>query len=687
MTNDKRRRLSAILFADIEGYSALMQADESKAMNTLKSYQTNIKTLVAKHEGQLIKNYGDGSLCLFPSILSAVLCAKDLQLKIAQTIPLRIGIHVGDIMHAENDVYGDALNIASRIESIGVPGSILLSDSVYHKVKNHTHLKMKSLGEFNFKNIEQKIEVYALANTGLIVPKKSELYRKFKENKKSVYKSYNSLRLVALLFVIALALYGGSYLMNNKFGLDKTISNRNHVEENSIAVLAFSDMSAEQNQKYFSEGISEEILNLLTKIPDLKVISRSSSFTFKDKNVTSSEIGEALNVNHILDGSIRKSGNTLRISAQLIESQSGEQLWSETYDRPMDDIFKIQDEIAHKIINKLEINLMGKSINAKPVNINAYNLFLEANQLMQERNYKSDSLADQKIRASLNIDNTYAPSWALLSEVVYNGAISFSRYTIPEAMPISIDAAKKAIELDPESSLGYIAMTTLNRAENNFVAADRHLSKALEIDPMNVDVIYEASSYALDLGNMNEAIAQIQKAIRLDPVNELLYYTHGLYLIWTEDLEGAKLNMAKYLKTNPTSALANNFMAEIYFKQGMINEANHVLEKDTDPYWSIYRKSIIEYGAGNKNTANQYLNDFIEEFGDEGWPNIAHIYACRGEKDNAFKWLDLAHENNDASLFEILNYPEFKILKTDPRWNIFIKKLNLPSHEGFSVKN
>ena len=683
MSLEKKRQLSAILFADIQDYSALMQANESKTMNILDRYQSVLQELVSKYKGQVIKNYGDGSLCLFSSSLSAVMCAKDIQLQLQKEpiVPLRIGIHEGDILFAGNDVYGDALNIASRIESMGVPGSVLLSGSMYHKVKNQSQFNMQALGEFEFKNIEQSIEVYALSNEGLVVPEKNKLSGKFKEKKKSGFAT----RLFTWFLIPLLILSVFWYWQSNQKLSSSDSDATSKADENSIAVLAFSDMSPEQDQKYFSEGISEEILNLLTRIPDLKVISRSSSFTFKDKDVTSAEIGKALNVNHLLDGSIRKSGNTLRIAAQLIAAKSGEQIWSESYDRSLDDIFKIQDEIANKILKELEINLMDRTISSKPINVDAYNLYLEGKQLLSERNATSDSLAEQVIKASIELDSTYAPSWAILSEVIYNGAISFSRYTIEEAMQPSISAAKKAIELDPENSLGYISLTTLNRAENDFKAADLHLAKALEIDPMNVNVIYEASSYALDLGNMDEAIAQIRKAIRLDPVNDLLYYTLGLYLLWIEDLEGAEQAMEKYLKKNPDSGLANNFMAQIYLKQGKLMESEKALEKDDDPYWSIYRRSILEFAKGNKTNANQYLNDFINKYGDEGWPNIAHIYACRGEKDKAFEWLDLAHNNKDASLLEILNYPEFKVLKDDPRWNSFISRLGLPNHEGFSL--
>lgn len=680
---NKHRKLSAILFADIVGYTAIMQADEGKALSFLKHYQDSLGAVVAKHQGEIIKNYGDGSLCLFSSVLEAVTCAKDLQLRLLQEphVPLRIGIHLGDVNHMDNDVYGDAINIASRIESMGVAGNVLLSKSVYDKIKNQTQLPTESLGKFDFKNIDQSIEVFALQHRGLVVPSRKELKGKFKAPKKSFFQSIPGMASIAGLLLLAIAVF---WLVSGKSDHGSAAGISEKIDDKSIAVLAFADMSPEQDQRYFSEGISEEILNLLTRIPKLKVISRTSSFSFKGKEKTTAEIAEILKVKHILDGSIRKSGNTFRISTQLIEAKNGTQLWAETYDRSMDDIFKIQDEIAAKILEQLKVSLMGGALTSQKVDVEAYNLFLKGKQMKAEQSSESDSLAEQMIRASIALDSTYAPAWSLLSELIYNGSFSYSRYSISEGKRLAVDAAKKSIALDPNNIFGYLALTTLNRAENDFESADRNLKKALEIDPVNnTDVIYESSSYALDLGILDEAISQLRKAIRLDPVNYVLYYTLAIHLVWIEEYDAAEKEMQKYLSKNPDSGLANNFMAQIYLKQGKNDAAREALAKDDDPYWSLYRKSILEFAIGDRSKADQYLKEFIDLFGHEGWPNIAHIYAYRGEADQAFKWLNLAVDNEDASTLEILNYPEFKFMRKDARWGKLIERLKLPARNGF----
>lgn len=687
----KNRKLSAILFADIQGYTSIMQADEKLGISILKRYQNSLRAEVEEHQGQIIKSYGDGSLCLFPSILQAALCAEGVQLRLQEEpkVPLRIGIHVGDVLHVDDDVYGDAVNIASRIESMGVPGSVLFSRSVFDKVKNHRQLSMQSLGFFGFKNIDEPIEVFALANEGMTVPQRSDLRGRKITKGSSLKKKQSKLilwSLISILVIVGAFVAGRSFLVpkDTSGSIGKNLQESELAnEEKTIAVLAFADMSPKQDQQYFSEGISEEILNLLTKIPNLKVISRTSSFSFKGKENTSAEIGRLLHVSHILDGSIRKSEDAFRISTQLIDAKSERQVWSETYDRPIDDIFKIQDDIASKVTEQLKVSLMDNSISSKIVNVDAYNLYLEAKQLRDERNSESDKTAEVLIRKSISIDSTYAPSWAMLSELAFNGAFSYSRYNIAEGMKLSLSAAEKSIALDPNNSLGYIAMTTLKRAQNDFKAADSFLKKALELDPENTDVIYEVASYALDLGNMEEAIDYLKKAIRLDPLNYLLRYTLGLHLLWVEDVEGAEREMSAYLNYNPSSGLGHNFMAQIYSNQGKTEEAFEELEKDNDPYWHLYRKAIISHEAGRDDEAKKVLQEFIDQFADEGWPNIAHVYACMDDKEKAFQWLNLAFENNDASLMEVLNYPEFKILYNDPRWDQLIGKLNLPTHHGF----
>jgi len=265
----------------------------------------------------------------------------------------------------------------------------------------------------------------------------------------------NKLIIGGLAIAILLLLY------NMYKGPEATLSETEELTETpvendkSIAVLAFADMSPEKDQEYFSDGISEEILNLLAKIPDLKVISRTSSFSYKGKQQNIKKIGEELQVGHVLEGSIRKSGNTFRITAQLIKVSDGAHIWSETYDRDMTDIFKIQDEIATKVTQQLKVTILGNGINAKVTNTEAYNLYLQAKQLHSQRSYNNSINAEKLIRQSIAIDSTYAPSWSLLSDIIYMITANYMKLPLEEGITTGKQAALKAIDLDPQYAFDY----------------------------------------------------------------------------------------------------------------------------------------------------------------------------------------------------------------------------------------
>ncbi|MDP9230648.1 MAG: adenylate/guanylate cyclase domain-containing protein [Bacteroidota bacterium] len=342
------RQLAAIMFTDIVGYTAMMQANEQKAVAVIKHYNSSLEKLVHQYNGQVLNYYGDGSLCIFHSATDAANCSLDLQkeLKNNPGVPLRIGLHIGEVFFEDEKALGDGVNVASRVQSLGQENTILVSGEFYDKIKNNSSFSAISLGQFEFKNVAKPLEVFALSNEGLFIPQRSKMEGKLK--KKSRKKRFIFATSLIILFCAA------GFLIYKTFFTGMAASGSN---DQSIAVLPFVDMSPAKDQEYFSDGISEELLNLLSKIPYLKVISRTSSFSFKGKNEDVRKIGEDLGVANILEGSIRKSGNKIRITAQLIEVRKGTHLWSETYDREMQDVFVIQDEISKMIVDILKDHL------------------------------------------------------------------------------------------------------------------------------------------------------------------------------------------------------------------------------------------------------------------------------------------------------------------------------------------
>ena len=299
----QHRQLAAIMFTDIEGYTAIMQQSEQKAIGLKDRHREILQKEHQQFSGHIIQYYGDGTLSVFQSAVQAIQCALAMQQAFCQVpyVPVRMGLHIGDIIFDDNQIFGEGVNLASRIESLGVAGSVLISDKVNDEISNHPELKTVSVGVYQFKNIIREVEVFALDHEGLVKPVANSLAGKTEEKKES--------------------------------SLQRAKKNIRQIQDKSIAVLPFVNMSNDPEQEYFSDGVAEEILNSLSNLKDLKVAGRTSSFQFKGKNIDLREIGEKLDVSTVLEGSVRKQGNFLRVTVQLINVDDGFHLWSEKCQR------------------------------------------------------------------------------------------------------------------------------------------------------------------------------------------------------------------------------------------------------------------------------------------------------------------------------------------------------------------
>jgi len=769
-----QRQLLAIMFTDIVGYTALMQEDETHALLIRNKHRKIFNTLTKKYHGELIQYYGDGTLSIFKSSVEAVKCGIQMQKAFQKepSIPVRIGIHVGDVVRTKTDIIGDAVNIASRIESIAEAGSVLISDKVNDQLKNHKDIDTKFLDQYEFKNVESPTPIYSVVAEGLTIPELKPIESKTSEEvqkpvnsfylnitvselkRRNVFKAAISFIVFSWVLIQAASIFFPIFGFSNEAmtiliiglcicfpiwivfsyifewtssGFKRTASTSQDIPidksenrimnrviivglsiavillvtdrifnftasgsksySNSIAVLAFADMSPEKDQEYFSDGIREEILNLLSKIPELKVISRTSSFSFKNKEATVGEIGKALNVEFLLQGSIRKSANSFRITVQLINVADGSQVWSENYERPIENIFLIQDEIAAEVTQRLKVSFIDKTIVSKRVNPEAYTLYLRAKQLVDQISAESSANAEKLLRQSIAIDSLYAPSWELLSTVIYKNYYVYTTegHSVSEGIEKAMPAAKKSIALDPNYAPGYSLLALYYKGKWDFEEAKINLEKALQLAPEDARIIKTLASREMDLGRLNNAIIYLKKAISLDPLNSSNYYNLANYQLWNSQNDEAEINMQNYLLMNPNSTMGHYAMSNIYLSQGKIGDALLEVDKNTHPFWNAYGKSIIYYKQGLIKEGDELLEQIIEKFGDFASPNIAFVYAYKGDKNNAFRWLEVAYENKDSVLLEVLNYPEMKNLWGDSRWNAFINKLGLPKDHGFHL--
>ncbi|MCZ6775814.1 MAG: adenylate/guanylate cyclase domain-containing protein, partial [Ignavibacteria bacterium] len=446
MTEQRQRKLAAIMFTDMVGYTALMQEDELKATAQRDKCREILRRLVGHHGGQILQFYGDGALSTFTSAIEATRCAIKIQqaLKEDPMIPVRIGIHVGDVVFEEEGIVGDGVNVASRVESLAPPGGICVSERVFDDIKNQPGMEAKSLGRVELKNVRRPIEIFALTFQGLAVPEavlgteKGDV-RVQQEGASGKRKEGVSLAGLArrnrafvyggAAVLVGLSIVGGLYLWQRYEQVATPAS---------VAVLPFVNMSADPENEYFSDGMTEELINVLSKVEGLRVASRTSAFAFKGKQEDIREIGDKLNVTTILEGSVRKAGSKLRITAQLINIADGYHLWSQTYERDMEDVFAIQDEISRTIVGKLKVKLVGGRdrplVKRYTDNLEAYNLYLKGRFYWNKWTEEGGKKAIEFFQRAIEKDPEYASAYAGLADS-YTVLGSYSFMPPKEAYP------------------------------------------------------------------------------------------------------------------------------------------------------------------------------------------------------------------------------------------------------------
>lgn len=444
--------------------------------------------------------------------------------------------------------------------------------------------------------------------------------------------------------------------------------------DKSIAVLPFVNMSSDIEQEYFSDGLSEELLNLLAKIPELRVTSRSSAFSFKGKDFKIADVGRELNVSNVLEGSVRKSGNMVRITAQLISVDGDVHLWSETYDRSLDNIFAIQDEIASKVVTELKITLLGNAPDARKTDPEAYALFLQGRHLRRQTIAGAYDKAQALLQQALEIDPDYAEAWVELASTYTNQA-NLGLRPYDEAFLLAREAIDKAITIDPENaqahaSLGYIARSY----DNDLVAAAYQLQLALQLEPTYTDIIRSAASLIMSLGRLDEAIALSEFVVARDPVSPRSHSNLALYYTYAGRWDNAMASSRTVLALSPGYSAGHYQIGIASLFKGEPQAALEAMQAEKS-IWGMIGLPLAYHALGRKDDSDAALAALIEKY-EKGAPyNIAYIFAYRNEVDLAFEWLDKAEEYKDTGLTDIINEHLFFNLHEDPRWLPFLERL------------
>jgi TolB-like protein/DNA-binding winged helix-turn-helix (wHTH) protein/lipoprotein NlpI len=448
-------------------------------------------------------------------------------------------------------------------------------------------------------------------------------------------------------------------------------------EDPTIAVLPFVDMSEEGDQEYFSDGISEELLNLLARSPELRVISRTSAFSYKNRDVSIPVIARELGASHVLEGSIRKSGAQIRITAQLIDARNDTHVWSETFERTLDDIFVVQDEIAAHVVEQLKIKLRGDALSVRVGNSEAYNLVLQARYLHRQGTQDAMARSIELLKKAVAIDPKYAVAWAAMA-LEYMSQADQALLPFEESYTLAREAANRALALDAANaaahrSLGWIA----RNYDHDFVTAARHFERALAMEPTNVDGISNAAFMALYLGRVDQSIALGEFMIGRDPVSATGNTELGLFYLYAGRIDDAIASFRTSLTLSPDYIGANYQIGMALLLKDEPQAALAAMEKEPDNVWRLIGLTMAHHALGDTTAADATLRALIEEYAEVAAFNIAYVMAFRGEVDQAFEWLERADEQNDPGLTEIIIHPLLANVHSDQRWIPFLEKLGM----------
>ncbi len=639
-----KRKLSAILSADVVGYSRLMGEDEEGTFSSITTYRKLITSLIEKHHGRVVDSPGDNILAEFTSVIDAVRCAVEVQEEISerntetlksQKMEYRIGINIGDVIDEEGRIYGDGVNIAARLESLAEPGGICISGLVYSHIKNKLKLEYEYLGKRTTKNISEPVPVYRI----LSLPKAA-----------------------------------------TRPGIDEeqacSLSNKP-----SIAVLPFVNISGDPEQEYFSDGMTEELIGALAKLEGLKVISRTSVFYFKGKDVKLRQVAEELKVDHILEGSVRKSGNRLRISAQLIRTDDDTHLWAETYDRELKDVFAIQDEISQAVVETLKIKLLGMRteslVKDYTKNTEAYELFLKG-RYFQNKGPVGFEKAIEYMEKAIKADPDYAPAYTFLA-TFHNITGMFSSLPPWEVKSKVNSLIQKALEIDENYGFTYIPLGKIKMDEYDWRGAEKSYKQAVELNPGQSECHGGYSLYLAAIGRTDEAILEAKRAVELDPLSSWHRGILAWGLTFAEQYDQAIEILQKTLELDENNPWILANLAGAYAGKGMYDKAISIIQGLRNiPFYAAHLGYY--YGkAGKIEEAQKILDDFLDR-SRRGYFSpymIALVYSGLGEKDKVFEWLNKAHEVRDPWQWALKAEWVFHNLHSDPRWKEQMKKRGL----------
>jgi len=683
--NTEQRKLAAIMFTDMVGYSALAQRDDKLALELLEEHRQLLRGIFARFNGTEIKTIGDGFLIEFHSALEAAQCGIEIQRTLAKRnhdvtaerrIELRIGIHIGDVVHRAGDVYGDGVNIASRIEALAGAGGICVSMDVERQIRNALEARFEKLASTELKNISVPMDLFRIV---LPWEQRSAVVTKSEARSRPSGRKFATVGSALLLLLIIGIGWWWTTQSRRASPSPAAPSAVHSADQKSIAVLPFVDMSQAKDQEYFCDGISEEILDALAKVDGLRVVARTSSFSFKGKNADVGEVANKLNVENVLEGSLRREGNRIRITAQLINARDGFHLWSDTYERELKDVFAVQDEITRSIVDALKIKLAVAPPARPRQNTEAYDLYLQGLYLSNKSDEESFRKSLNLFQRALDKDPNLARAWTGIAK---DWGWLADAYVKPlEAYPKVKEAASKALALDERDAeaRSYLG-DSIRILDRNFSRDEAELKRALEIDPNSADAHLLMSFLKSAQGQLEEAVQEIEEAERLDPLSPPICFVAVLWYRSADRIEDAIHAGQRSVQLDPNYVYFDPPLADAYREKGDFNQAVALYEKaQAATHFPSPGLGITYAKMGRREDARRILDQLIEKSRQQyvAADSIAAVYVALGEKDEALRWLERAFEEHSGSFYSYMFRPEFRPLRSDPRFSDLLRRIGI----------
>lgn len=640
------------MFTDIVGYTSLTESNEALALKLLDEHRKIVRSAISIHNGKEVKTIGDAFLVEFGSAMDATRCAFEIQegiyrfnasRKPSERILLRIGIHLGDVTHSERDVYGEAVNVASRIEGLSEPGGICISRQVYESVRNKMHdVKFDSLGFKQMKNVNSPFEVFRVEMPW--VEEASSLYR--------------------------------------------VSPNEDPQPRNRIAVIPFVNIGQDPSDEFFADGLTEELISRLSQAKDLRVIARTSVMNYKnDRQKKLRDIGRELGAGTIVEGSVRKAGNKIRVSVQVVDAMNDEHLWSSIYDRNLDDIFEIQTDIATKVADSFSSNLaplMSSQIREsqeEPHDIMAYEYFLRGRHLYHGESESSVRQGLEFFSKAIEVDPTFARAYVGKAQC-YLSLTEFGHTPYVEGARDAEREVETAIKLDPDLAEAHAVLSHVRYALDEFATAEEEAKKAVELNPSLSEAYYALSHMKWITGHLEESIELYETAYKLDPLKEEnVMMLAEVYLEKGREDDALKL-WSSVQHLFPQAAYSG--MAWYSMAKGDYSKAYEFLEKfriaaGSDNIFSLVLEALI---AAYKRDRAKTL-ELIEKIGKTSGrdtvstTSIGIIYHALGDLDKFFEYMDRALEIHALPLGNMVNSPDYSDVRKDPRFKTLLSKVDL----------